>query len=492
MLTHSLNGHGYTNVLTANDGSQALQMTYDLKPDLIILDLMMPSMDGFAYCKAIRQNKDFDHMPIIVQTALSEMEQKLKAFQLGASDYISKPIDPGEIAARTKVHLIQKLLMQDLRSYRQRINIELDAARNMQTRLMPSPHLVQMCERVFDMKIAQHFETSSELGGDCWGFRPLSDNRLAIFMYDFSGHGITAAMNVFRMHTIMQEFMHAGGEPGNFLTTINRHLYTLLERDEFATMFYGIIDTDANCLLYASAAAPTPMLFTRTQAEPVLLNNRSFPLGVVPGAMYETKYTPFSACDLLLLFSDGLIESKNAEGKFISEEQLQSTALSALREEPPNPAGHALSALVHLFKTHSSVSIRFPTDVECDQHLLAQSQKLGGDPIHGRPAPVADFIVATPGPARATRPPAVLTSVTRALCVTFQVFQWSLLRAHGATSASGVCQARSWKDGKDNGEGGEETGTHPCFPTSSISGQLHCVPNNKAFALSSGLMAALR
>ena len=182
MLTHSLLGHGYGKVVIAGDGSQALQMTHELKPDLVILDLMMPVMDGYAYCQAIRQDKAFDNMPILVQTALEDMDKKLRAFELGASDYICKPVDPGELIARTEVHLSQKFLMEDLRAYRRRMSAELDAAKLMQGRLMPGGPHIHMCERVYDMKIDAYFETSFHLGGECWGIRPLSDKRRARWM----------------------------------------------------------------------------------------------------------------------------------------------------------------------------------------------------------------------------------------------------------------------------------------------------------------------
>jgi sigma-B regulation protein RsbU (phosphoserine phosphatase) len=354
MLTHSLNANGYRNITVAHDGSQALTLTRELRPDLVILDLMMPTMDGFAYCQAVRQDPSFDNMPIIVQTVLEQINDKMKAFELGASDYICKPIDPGEISARTYVHLSRKLLMQDLSDYKARITLELEAAKKMQCRLMPTTQQIQMCERVFNMKIANYFETSSHLGGDSWGMRPLSDNRLAIWMFDFSGHGIAAAMNVFRLHTIMQEFIHTGGEPGNYLSTLNRHLYPLLERNEFCTMFYGIIDTDANCLLYASAAIPSPILFSKTEPKPIMLTGRGFPLGIIPSATYDTKYVPFVSGDLLLYFSDCLVETRNISGQFIGDEQIAAAIMELLEKSPQNPAIQAIEKLRDLFSSHNS------------------------------------------------------------------------------------------------------------------------------------------
>lgn len=354
VLAHSLMARGYSNIVTATDGSDALLMTQEVTPDLVILDLMMPGMDGFAYCEAIRKEALYDTMPIIVQTALGEMEQKLRAFELGASDYITKPIDPGELNARTKIQLSQKFMTEDLRQYHTIIKAELEAAREMQARLMPAEQQIEMCELTFDMKIAAHFETSSALGGDCWGMSPLSPSQLALYMYDFSGHGITAAMNVFRMHTIMQELIFGAGDPGNFLTTLNRHLYSLLDRDEFATMFYGIIDIGANCLLYSTAAVQPPLLFNSAGEEPLSLDGRGFPLGAIANATYETQYTPFMAGDLLLLYSDGIVETKNSHGQYITLADVKNTGLLTIEEAPAHPAQWAVNKLMNLFHTHNN------------------------------------------------------------------------------------------------------------------------------------------
>jgi sigma-B regulation protein RsbU (phosphoserine phosphatase) len=356
ILKHGLIDLGFSNLIFAGNGSQALQLTRELRPDLVILDLIMPGMDGFAYCQEIRRDHAYDTMPIIVQTALEEREKKLQIFQLGASDYICKPVDLSELSARMQVHLSKKMLMEDLLMYKERIHSEMEAARAMQNRLMPSTQQIHMCERVFDMKIGSYFETSSALGGDGWGVRTLSESKLVLYMYDFSGHGISAAMNIFRMHTIMQEFIHSGSEPGNFLTLMNRHLQPLLERSEFATMFYGVIDTEANSLSYASAATPAALLFSENNAEPVALNGRGFPLGVVVNAAYETQYAPFLPGDLLLLFSDCLIETANNDGAFLTDRQIR-YAVQSVIEKTPNPAVMAVDALMQIFRKHSTAPI---------------------------------------------------------------------------------------------------------------------------------------
>ena len=317
----------------------------------------MPSMDGFSYCQAIRCDPTFDNMPILVQTMLDKMEDKLKAFHLGASDYICKPINPDELSARTQVHLMKKLLVEDLHNYQLRTDAEMQAAKSMQARLMPDEHTIAMCERMFDMKIAAHVETSSFLGGDSWGIRPLSDTKLAIYSYDFSGHGVSAAMNVFRIHTVMQECAYASADPGHFLGQLSKRLHPLLERGQFATMFYAVIDTDANCLLYAAAAAPAPILFSQADQDSILLDGTGFPIGAISNAVYQTHYIAFMPQDLLLFASDCLIESKNLTDEFLSEQDIVECVVDTMRKNPVNPARSCLDDILAIFHNHTSEPI---------------------------------------------------------------------------------------------------------------------------------------
>jgi hypothetical protein len=183
-------------------------------------------------------------------------------------------------------------------------------------------------------------------------------SKLAMYVYDFSGHGISAAMNIFRMHTIMREFTHLGGDPGTFMANINRHLYPLLERNEFATMFYGVIDTEANCLMYATAAPTSPMLYSQQQKQSISLTSRGFPLGVVANASYETKYVPMQEGDMLLLFSDGLSEARGRSGECLGEDRVLQTFQHSAIQGTANPSKHVLEHVHHLLCSYSNEPLR--------------------------------------------------------------------------------------------------------------------------------------
>jgi len=121
---------GYQNLDTAVDGIDALSKTYLVKPDLVLLDLMMPNMDGFGYCEHIRSDPATGHMPIIVQTALNDRDTKLRALSMGADDFLNKPLDLDEVSLRAHVHLERHFMLQDLEEMRKCLNKELETAKN--------------------------------------------------------------------------------------------------------------------------------------------------------------------------------------------------------------------------------------------------------------------------------------------------------------------------------------------------------------------------
>ncbi len=99
---------------TAYDGEEALAKVQKTNPDLILLDLMMPKVSGFEVCRAIKQNKETQFIPVIVITALQELDDKLKAIELGADDFLIKPINRLELTTRIKSLLHLKSLHDDL------------------------------------------------------------------------------------------------------------------------------------------------------------------------------------------------------------------------------------------------------------------------------------------------------------------------------------------------------------------------------------------
>lgn len=347
---------GFTNIAIAVNGKEALEVLLTTPPDLIILDVLMPEMDGIECCKRIRNEKNprISQTPILVQTALDSVGDKARLFAAGATDYITKPVDADEITARARVHLERGLMMRRLRDYNERVQQELDIARTTQMFLLPAAAQIEQTQSEYAISIASHYQPSHELGGDLWGFNKLSPEELAVYSVDFSGHGAYAALNVVRLHALMQTTMAIAKKPGEYLGYLNSMLLPLLPRGQFATMFYGIINIHKHTLSYSSAACPA-LVFKQYGHSYQLLQNSGGLLGASAESCFHTAEIAFDKEDCLLLCSDALTETEDSNGKMFSMEAVAALFASSLRQH--NSATHATQELFAHFRTHYEANL---------------------------------------------------------------------------------------------------------------------------------------
>lgn len=317
-----LKSAGFKQIEFAEDGVIGLQKIDSFQPDLVILDIVMPNMDGFEVLRNVRGREDLQGLPVLVQTALEEPEQRGKVFEVGATDLIAKPINKLEMIARVKIHLENRIFIRDLQAFRRRIDQELTVARNMQVSMMPQPRLVSALEEKFNVDIKSHFETSSELGGDFWGIVDLEDNRIGLFMVDFSGHGVTAALNTFRLHTVMTENKPPADDPASYLDALNRRLKQLLPPAQFCTMIYGVFDFAAETFTYSAAASPCPVLLNWATGEFEMIEASGVPLGITTSATYTNRQLKFTKDHAIFIYSDALTETLWHNGQALFDEGL--------------------------------------------------------------------------------------------------------------------------------------------------------------------------
>lgn len=303
----------------AEDGVEGLERLASFVPDIIILDIMMPRMDGFEFLQHLRADPVHGDIPVLVATALSDSSERAAAFDAGASDYVVKPIDQREFTARVSVHLRTRLLIGRLRRYQERLARDLGAAQAMQEGLLPSPTAMAAIEASYGVCMGAVFRSSSELGGDLWGIIPLREGQFGLYLVDFSGHGIAAAINTFRLHVLLEKKLEVAEDPAALLHRINQALLKVLQRGQFATMIYAVFDMARHKVTFASASAPAPALRAKDGTARLLAVN-SHPLGVIAGATYVNTEIAFEPGNGLLLYSDGLSEAVDAEGGFLGEE----------------------------------------------------------------------------------------------------------------------------------------------------------------------------
>jgi sigma-B regulation protein RsbU (phosphoserine phosphatase) len=230
----------------------------------------------------------------------------------------------------------ERNLLRELREYRGRTSQELEAARRVQAELLPTPHQQQQLASAAGLRIGSFAQSSSEIGGDLWGLLPINQQSFAIFLADFAGHGVNAALNTFRLHALIHEYRTLHDDPAALVTMLNERLSRLLTPGQFATFLYLVVDHGADRLRFVSAGAPPPIVTAGLRAPPTIVEASGVPLGVSRGAQYETCETAFGPDAMLLLYSDGLPEFPDDYGDRIGEAGL----LEAIVKSHPGLTPH--------------------------------------------------------------------------------------------------------------------------------------------------------
>lgn len=308
---------GLRHVDVAAGGGEVLAQA-ERRPDLVVLDQDLA--DG-RLIASLRAQAGMAEVPIVVVGRMGGPRERARVLALGATDVINRPATLAEVAARLRVHVENRSLDRSLREVirsLQGFHIDtverMKVARAMQLALLPSESLRGELQRRYGVRLDHHFESSSELGGDLWGARALGAERFAVFLCDFTGHGVAAALNTFRLHALMARIDLPGDDPAAMLGALNGLLAGLLPETQFATMLYAVVDTAADRLTYATAGAPRPLIGT-PDGGTVAGESVGWPLGVSPRATYRNREVPFPPGSFLFLFSDALYESRDWEGR---------------------------------------------------------------------------------------------------------------------------------------------------------------------------------
>ena len=324
ILQIQLNARGYA-VYTAADGLEALDIVEKEMPDLILLDINMPKMDGFEVVKRIRSNATTEFIPIVMITALRDTrDNRIKSIEAGADDFIEKPFDSLEVLARVRSLLRIKHYQDTLAKYNTRLQEELQMARSIQEILIPQDGVQELS----GFRIASHCCPEMAVGGDFFDVWEIAPNRLGVFISDVMGHGVSAAFVTVFIKTILAEFQQqVKDNPGYLLEILNTRFNDLISSRlfMFATAFCGIIDLDKGELVCANAGHSFPFLYNTHQQtyQAIGDQNTGNGLGIWRDSVYETIRYPFDQLSRMFLYTDGVYEAKNPEGEEFTIDRLQ-------------------------------------------------------------------------------------------------------------------------------------------------------------------------
>jgi sigma-B regulation protein RsbU (phosphoserine phosphatase) len=200
---------------------------------------------------------------------------------------------------------------------------QLKSAIALQRDMLSSAEQIAQIEARLPLDVASFYQALEGIGGDIWSVEATGDHRVMLYIADFTGHGVGAALNAARFHSFVHILCHNTDDPALLLTKLNRRLSEVLPEGQFATMFCATIDYKMQCIEYASAGAP-PMLYRKSSHDPfVMLCQPSLPLGIIPDATYEQRTAPFLKGGVLALYTDGLTETPRPPHSIFTAESLK-------------------------------------------------------------------------------------------------------------------------------------------------------------------------
>ena len=165
-------------VLVAEDGQAGIEAVEYSRPELILLDVMMPGIDGFEVCRCLKANKQTKDIPVIFLTALSETINKVKGFEVGGVDYITQPIENEEVVARVRTHIIMVRMQQRLRQQNQNLHLEIQHRQKVESKLKSSKQLLQQNNDSLEQTVAEHTAKLSSTNQDLEQFAYIASHDL--------------------------------------------------------------------------------------------------------------------------------------------------------------------------------------------------------------------------------------------------------------------------------------------------------------------------
>jgi sigma-B regulation protein RsbU (phosphoserine phosphatase) len=305
----------------AMDGETALQAAAVSPPDLVLLDIVMPGIDGYEVCRRLRQAPETADVPIMFLSSLEEVQNKTRGFEAGANDYLTKPFEVLEVKARVRSLLKAKAYSD---AVKEQVAAELRVARDIQMGMLPRDFT--SLEAAYGVSFGAVLEPAQEVGGDLYGARAAGPERLVIFLGDVSGKGIPAAMFMVRAVSLARLLARDIAEPERILARLNDELAADNPSGMFVTFLCGVFEPASHRLTLANAGHCRPVLLPADEAPRWAVRNLGTALGFEPGMEFERTELTLKPGDALILYSDGVSEAFNPRDECYGNDRLLADA----------------------------------------------------------------------------------------------------------------------------------------------------------------------
>ena len=356
LLSRRLRRMGYE-AEVGQDGQHALALIGERPFDVVLLDVMMPGLDGFEVLKILREHHAATDLPVIMATAKDDSEDVIHALGLGANDYVTKPLDFPVVVARIQTQISLKRAVEQVRQLERRLaerNVDLEEANARMSRDLRAAARIQEAllprssPAIPRLGFSWAFRPCDELAGDGLSAIQLDEHRVALYVLDVSGHGVASSLmsvSVGRLLTPPSDastILVKGGEgpdrleplpPAEVAAKLNRMFPFEVSTEQYFTLVYGVLDGLTGDFRYTLAGHPGPVLLPNG-GPPKILPGRGYPIGLADGPKpYNEWGIRLNAGDRLYLYSDGIPEAVSPEGLAFGNERMLEK-IEAGRHEP--------------------------------------------------------------------------------------------------------------------------------------------------------------
>jgi sigma-B regulation protein RsbU (phosphoserine phosphatase) len=301
----------------AIDGERALRAVEKSQPDLVLLDIMMPGLDGYEVCRRLRAAEATRELPIMFLSALEDVQNKARGFELGANDYLTKPFEILEVKARVRSLLRAKAYADAVREAMER---EMGVAREIQRGILPSDIGASIAGSELD--ISAVMEPARHVGGDFYEVLRADDDTVVVVIGDVMGKGVPASLFMVMTMTLLRTLARQHRQPDEILRRLNDEITAQNPRRFFVTMACLVIDLPSGRVTGASAGHNPLVLVPAAGAPREVFRSSGMVIGLMPARTYGSESLELAHGDALFLFTDGVGEAENAAGEQLGQERV--------------------------------------------------------------------------------------------------------------------------------------------------------------------------
>ena len=334
VLQRRLEKEGHT-CAAVYDGATALERLAVEDFDLVLLDIMMPGIDGREVLRRIKTDEKLRHVPVIMISALDQIESVVACIEQGAEDYLPKPFNPVLLRARIGSSLDRKRLRDAeqaafaaLQESQAKLATELSEAAAYVQSVLPAPI------KDGPVSASWQFLPSSSLGGDAFGYGPEKDGKFGICLLDVCGHGVGAALLSISVLNVIRAESLPGvnfSDPGEVLTGLNNAFPMEKHGEMFFTAWCGIYDPSARRMRFAGGGHP-PSILVRADGTTEILAAKGPVIGAMPGMKFASAEAVIPPAARLFVFSDGAYEIVRHDGSMMAHDDLRELLARAPQE----------------------------------------------------------------------------------------------------------------------------------------------------------------